>query len=168
MTNKELTSLAIKVFAIYLLLEIVIFIGNVGPQYLYDEELANKSWLAVTVSALIILIVAFLALWRLANGIIKTVKPSNQPVEKYKVDQVFILHLIGLYLLAVGLIDVIQTSSLLYTLSADTNLVVSHTDKVNVFFDFFVSICQLIIGISLVFKPITWTKMLYKVRNLGH
>ena len=114
MTNKELTSLAIRVFAIYVLVQAVILIAQTSSGFSAFFQ-GNEKWLIIIPTFSIIgLFIIFYLLWKLSHSVFKEITASNESSSKYKVDQAFILQLIGFYLVMNSLHGLAQGSLSLY------------------------------------------------------
>lgn len=165
-----MASLAIKIFALYVLIQTIILIANAGSIMLKSTDLVAEplSWLlSVPFVAIILLIALFLILWRLANDVTRVTKIPSERKEHYQVDQIFILHLLGFFLLTSGLVDVVNKSFSLYYLSASDTYLREQifVGKALLFFDYLIGAAQIIIGVMLIVQPYGWARALKKIRG---
>lgn len=131
MTNKEITSLALKVFAIYLIVQTIIII----PSF-YGLLLAARGWaisqnqFSVTVPVILMIAIVIVVLglarviWKLANGVVeKAIESIDTERSRLPDDfQEFTLFLLGLFIFSeaiVGLPSPIAT--VFYEINNPTN-----------------------------------------------
>jgi len=114
MNNKELTSLAIRVFAIYVLIQAIILIGQ-SSFALASFFQGDDKWLFIIPTLSIVgLLVVFVGLWKLSQSVLNKITTENKTTEKFRVDQIFVLNLIGFYLIVVALFGLSQGGISLY------------------------------------------------------
>ncbi len=168
MTNKELTSLAIKVFAIYILVQtLMIFAFNGQSMISFFQGIAENLWALMSLLASVLLLITCWILWRMANAIIDKVKTPKQRGDEYRIDQVFFLHLIGFYCICQALIEAIGYSLSLHYMSSPEQFGYDHFSgqKMVIFFNYFAALVQFGIGLSLLIKPYGWARLFQKIRG---
>ena len=171
MNSKELTSLAIKVFAIYVLVQSIILIAQfgVGSQNYFQES--QKLLLLIPLFSIAGLIVAFFILWKLSNKVFEEIVKPDENSDNFKVDQIFILHLVGFYLVMGSLFGLGQSGITLYYVTIQQANEYGSAFKPEmssqILYYIFSNILKLLIGVTLLIKPNGWVKLLYRLRGLG-
>ena len=173
MTNKEITSLAIKVFAIYILLQAILMMAQTG-NILNQFFQFGSAWLIITpVIAIIGLLASFYMMWKLGNNIIakttKEVSHEGKNNKDFNISQRFILQAIGLYLLITGFRMLFQSGmnmivKAMYVGQQPTELALSYPSD---FVYLVSSLLEIILAISLIVKPLFWRNLLHKFRTFG-
>ena len=172
MNGKELTSLAIKVFAIYVLVQSITLIAQLGLGAQDFFQGSHDLLFLIPLFSIIGLIIAFFLLWKLSIKVFEgLIKPSDNNDNNFKIDQIFILHLIGFYLVAVSLFGLGQSSITLYYIyiqqanefgSAYRPEMSSQT-----LYFIFSNLIKFLIGATLIIRPNGWVKLLNRFRVLG-
>ncbi len=171
MSNKELTSLSIRIFAIYVLVQAILLIAQsstgINGYFQGDEK-----WLIlIPVFSIIGLFILFYSLWKLSHSVFREVTTSNKAETQYKVDQIFILQLVGFYLLLTALTGLAQGGlSLYYTYIVQAKEYGSTyqpemTSQSIVYL--ISSTIKLLVGIAIVIKPLAWSNLFNRLRNFG-
>ena len=168
MNSREITSLAFKLLAIYVLVAIL---SQVSQFWLFFRDFFqyDSTWFyylpIVTIGVLVGL---FFLLWSLSNIVIQTSTKNNEDDENLKVDQIFILSLLGFYLLPQGIFELSRV-----LISEYINNNSSYNHSVNdgleqmVYIYIAASLIKIIISISLIFKTNGWAALFKKIRYLG-
>lgn len=171
MTNKELTGLAIKVFAIYVFVQAIILIAQIGvlsPNYNFIES----TWIfLVPVFSVIGLIIIFIILWKLSNNIIGFLAKPCEQSDNLKIDQIFVLHLIGIYIFMMGLLGLANGGISLYFLyiyqAHEYGSIYQPEESIQSIFFIFTNLIKLILGLTLLIRPHVWVKVLNRIREFG-
>ena len=171
MTNKDLTSLAIKIFAIYVFMEAIILIAQTGI-FLKEYISLGKAWLLLTpVFATVGLIAVFIILWKLSKNIIDVLAKPTKQLDNLKIDQIFILHLIGFYLVVVGLLGLAQGGMSLYYVYfyQASEFGSSYRPELSgqTVFHIIVSLIKIGFGLTLILRPYGWAKIFNRFREFG-
>ena len=171
MTNKELTSLAIKLFAIYVFMEAIILITQTGT-FLKEYISIGKTWLLLTpIFAIVGLIAIFFILWKLSKNVIDTLVQPTKQLNDIQIDQVFILHLIGFYLVVVGLLSLAQGGISLFYLYfyQAREFGSSYTPELSgqTVFHIIAALIKIGFGLTLILKPYGWVKIFNHFRRFG-
>ncbi|HDL89641.1 MAG TPA: hypothetical protein ENG14_01915, partial [Thermodesulforhabdus norvegica] len=117
MTNKEITAVAFKVFAIYVLvqtiLSIPVFVQAVTSNYFNDNRIPFAA-ISIGMLACILLVVITVAIWRLSNSISSKSSSSLQDTTGPNLTEEFILSVVGLYLCFKGMQSFLFVSTSAY------------------------------------------------------
>lgn len=174
MNNNEITALALKVFAIYLIAQTIIVIPS-----LYGIFISISEWVSISgkqpviipvilfFAILITILVLARIIWNLANDIINrastTIKTEPQNVASDFHE--FMLFLLGVY---------ISTNSLLNLTAPISSAIIELSNPANTKGLSMQTIVWLIsesllllIGISLILKRKGWKNLYYKLRTAG-
>ncbi len=171
MSNKELTSLSIRVFAIYALVQAVMLIAQVGTGFDGFFQSSPK-WLIIIPSLAILgLIAVFYMLWKLSHSAFKKMTSVTEQKDNYKVDQVFIIQLVGFYLILVSLLDFAQGGLSLYYiyLHQASEYGSNYQPEMSSQSVLFVigSGLKILIALTLIIKSNGWMKLFNQLRNFG-
>ena len=110
MTSKELTSIALKAFAIYVLVHAILSVPFLTQTYFshggFYENLDDSKNLLLFLGAasFILLVILAIFIWQLANQIVTSTKAPPEPTDDSKIDASFLLALLGFYLIFDGLL----------------------------------------------------------------
>lgn len=171
MTNKEITSLAIKVFAIYVLIQVISGIAQISAGLDSFFQGDEKLLFLMPFIAMAGLFIVFVALWKLAGSVMEQVNTNDSVVNDFKVDQVFILNLVGFYIVFISLLGIIQNGiSLVYTnfeQGQDSVVSLNLVIPSQLIFYGISNLIKLLLGISLIIKPIGWAHLFKKIRTLS-
>jgi len=168
MNSKQLTSIALKVFAIYVFIQTVLAIPSFFRLYIIlgegtSSESAN--WLlAISSAAVFLLIVLAISIWKLSvNVASQAAAENNRPTSA--LTEAFILSVLGLYLIFEGL------TRLSFSAVNTYFNIVSTTDSDDILSQNIVYLIiyslHIIIGITLVVKSDRWTSILRRLREAG-
>jgi len=160
MTSREITSVALKCLAIYLLFNAIL----VFPVMLTTSSyLGSLGWrITVVLSTSLIVIVAGYFIWRLANSLIGTFKdtPTDQlniSVTPIKLEAI-LFRVLGVYFVVTSLQPLVRNLILLrldQTKGYELDLVPFH---LLAYFG------VIILGMFLIAKPKAWVQLLKKIR----
>jgi len=168
MTEKEITSIALKLFAIYLLVQIVLAIPTVIASLVTTKEFLSPDlsvmWLwAAAAAAVIIGLATAVLLWRLASKALSTspVVVKDNGVSRIEVS-IFV---------ALGLFLVVQSLVRISYISAGAYVQYVRTEPGEVALQTYVLLAahvfQGLIGLSLVLRTDGWVSLLRRIRNAG-
>lgn len=171
MTNKEITSLAFKVCAIFVLLMVIQMISQYSFMYnSFFSETPNYLFL-VPIIVIIILFSLAIILWKLSNNIITTMtKDNGVNNDDLRVDQPFILNIIGFYLLFHGLLEV-SSGIISLIMTQDhlpeklSHMVMSSGFKYQALFYVLGSVIKIIVALTLILRSKGWVKLFRKIRQ---
>lgn len=169
MTNKEITALALKVFAIYVLVQTLLavpmFVRAITSNFYNKEGLTTYTSLGIGILAIAILLGVGISIWKLSNRVISKTVSSSQIQTGPNTTEEFILSALGLYLAFKGLLSVLYMS-----VSAYTQLYGQHTpqevspETVAYLVGNFI---QVFVGLSLILRARGWVVLLRKFREAG-
>jgi hypothetical protein len=168
MTNKELTSVAVKVFSIYVLVHAVLSVPYLVNTLIthggfFENQGDNKFLLGLLGSAAFILLV-FLAgiLWKLANKVVEKSSDQVDVEESSKIDSSFLVSLLGFYLTFDGLLRFGYACASAFAQAQDGGDLSVQTKAYVAGF-----LIQIIIGITLVLKAEGWVRVLRWLQRAG-
>lgn len=167
MTPKEITSVAIKAFVIYILLQAIFSIPVLASSLLnygfseYGEPSDIFLWLLGLVSFVVVIVLAVL-MWKLANGVVEQAKTSDDATENQTITQDFLISLLGFYLVLEGLIQLGYSSFSSYT-TLQQNIELTAQQIFYVVANF----VQIVIGLTLIIKAKGWASFLNWLRGAG-
>lgn len=171
MNNKELTSLAIRVFAIYVFVQAILLIAQSGSGYQSFFQGDHKWLFLIPAMSVIGLFVTFYFLWKMSNRVFNEITKQKSKDVSIKIDQFFILQLLGLYLIVIGLLNLGQSGvSLYYTnvqQASEYGSTYNPEMSSQAIYYAITSILKFILGITLLTKSKGWTKFLNRFRSLG-
>ena len=169
MTTKQLTALALKIFAIYVFVEFLFAL----PQLFVAFESTRKlnpsddvGWAYILAGAF--LFVAILAVayyvWRLAERLLTQMNPDDSN-DGFPDPEGFILSVLGLFLIVRALVALIYSSTGLYVQAIDPD----NPDGISAESVAYVLayMIQLVIGATLVIRARGWVRMLRRLRQMG-
>lgn len=172
MTGREITSLSIKLFAIYVLVNAVLaiptfvmtLVGFAGQSYLTPESV----WFwALGVIAVLSLLVLFVVLWRLANRFVEPHEDTSDNTSPLAIDEPFVLSALGLYLSFDGLMRIATLSVRTYVSVGQNHVSLSTAANAETI-AYIVCYCfQVIFGLTLVLRSRGWAALLHRLRNAG-
>ncbi len=168
MTNKELTSVAIKVFSIYVLVQVILsvpYLTNalVSHGVFFENQSSNNLLLGLLgAAALVLLLFLAIFLWKLANKVVA--KSSAQTVEDKgsKIDASFLISLLGLYLTFEGLLRLGYTCASAFMQTQDGGELSLQTKVYVVGY-----LIQVTMGLTLVIKSKGWVRLLRWLQGAG-
>ena len=171
MTNKEITSLALKVFAIYVFIQTITLLAQTGYA-ITNLTLEGFKWLLVPpLLSIIGMAVIFYFLWKLADSVMDEVSKEVKASDDYKIDKTFILNILGFYLIASGFSGVAQSGiSLFYTNFYHASEFGTSYNPEMIWQTTFLLIAntvKIIFGVTLLFKSTVWLKLFNKLRTVG-
>ena len=166
MTNKEITSVAIKAFAIYVLVQAILsvpMLTSVATTYLYNEYRETGQfllWLVGAASFIFLLIVVVL-LWKLANTVVSQTSEETTDGRPTSIDAHFLISLLGLYLSIDGLLRFGYACLSAFTLIQETDLPGQAIGYI------IIALVQVLIGITLIIKAEGWLSLINSLRTAG-
>jgi hypothetical protein len=171
MTNKEITSLAFKVCAIFVLLMVIQMISQL--QYFHSNFFPHSEnyLFLIPVFGIIALFSLGIILWKLSNNIISTMtKDKRENDDDLRVDQPFILNLIGFYLLFHGLLEVSSGTITLIMTQVNipenfNHMVMDPSLKFQSLFYVLGSVIKIIVALTLILRSKGWVKLFRKIRQ---
>ena len=168
MTNKELTSVAIKVFSIYVLVQAILSVPYLANALVthggFFENQRSSNFilglLGITAFALLVLLAIFL--WKLANKIVdKSTAPVNAD-ENSKIDASLLVSLLGLYLTFDGLLRLGYVCVSAFAQTQDGGELALQTKAYIAGY-----IIQVSIGLTLVLKSEGWLRFMRWLQRAG-
>lgn len=172
MTGRELTSLAIKVFAIYVLVDAVYAVAG-----LVTTLLANRQWAyarlpfiwfwALGAVAVVLLFTFCVVLWRLSKRLVKPAGVSRGAPGDAPISEAFALSLLGLYLVFEGLLRIAFLAEGAYAALAGTGGSLAHgiSNQTVVYTGCYT--VQIIVGLTLILGGHWWARLLRRLREAG-
>lgn len=159
MSPKDITSIAIKFFGIYLMVNVVLYfpsmIMSLTALEQYQEESFSSSVFVTVIGSFILLgIVVSLILFRLANSIAS--KTTETTESSATLSQEFLLQVLGVYFIVSGLSVMLGYGmSMFKGAQADTAKLLYGVGY----------IFQVAVGCYLLIKPVVWGQWLNKLRG---
>jgi|GEM_PF-5376277 len=171
MTGRELTSLAIRLFAIYVLVRAVLAIpalvqvlyGLGGQAYLTPDS----AWFwGVGAFAVVLLVVLAVVLWRLATRFVGPAPAASGDGPSMTVDEPFVLSVLGLYLAFKGLLQIAFLAIGAYSALGPTGPL-EHGLKAQTIAYMLGYLVQLLLGLTLILRSHGWAALLRRLREAG-
>lgn len=168
MSNKEITRLALKLFAIYIIVQVILSTPLLFQTYvLLNHGLlySSQTWfLAISILTLVLLVLLSIGIWKLSNSTASQMI-SNPHCKLSAFSEEFALSLLGLYLIVYGLSKTVFVSIGAYLSAGDESNVNHEYAQILVYVLVYLTI--VIIGMSLVIKAKGWAELLSRLRMLG-
>jgi hypothetical protein len=168
MTTNELTSVAIKVFAIYVLVHAILSIPSFVVTYSglgFDRSIVSSEqlfWL-LAISSIVLLLIITVFLWKLAGRVAEKVSSDVGINENHgKIDQEFLLSLLGIYLCVDAVIRFGFVCISAYTQAQHSDEIALQTIAYIVGYLF-----QIIVGLTLILKASGWIRIMNWLRGAG-
>lgn len=160
MSPKELTSIAIKFFSIYLLVNIILYfpsmIMSLTALQKFHEETFSTSVFIIIVGAFILLGLAVsFVLFKISNSIAK--QAPTAPDSSVKMSQAFLLQTLGVFFIVSALSALPNFSSTLFFKSGQIDTIKIFTGSGYLF--------EALVGLYLLIKPSVWVNVLNKLRG---
>ncbi len=168
MSNKELSKLALKLFAIYAIVQVMLAIPQFFQAYVMlsngSEYNSAKWFMIIGATSIIALLILSVTIWMLANKTTEIISESTNQISS-NLSEGFALSMLGIYLIIYGLtrLTVVATSAY-YSLNADNNVNYEITQSIIYVAVYFIVV---ILGLSLVIKSNGWSALLNKLRLAG-
>ena len=167
MTSKEITSVAIKVFAIYALVQAIfsvpVMVNALAYFGIFERGEANALLLLLPgIVSFFIVVTLVIFLWKLANSLVEqsTVSPEDQDDRAVTAD--FLISLVGFYLVLEGLIQFGYSSITSYTSFQETRTLSIEQNMYVIG-----NLVQIAIGLALIVKAQRWVSFLNWLRSAG-
>jgi hypothetical protein len=158
MNAREVTAIAIKLLAIWLLVHVIVYIPSfavafTSVQDFNQTELPEWLYYALVASSLIIGFLAAILLMRTSNSVLASTSTESMGSN---VDQTFLLQLAGIFFIVTALVGL---PGILLNLGKMSSV---ETDTV-----FYVGgkLFELGIGLYLLIKPAVWVRLLNRLRG---
>ena len=166
MTNKELTSVAIKVFAIYVLVKAILsvpIIASTATVHLLTKKQAAVDILLWSIGAatFVVLILIASGLWKLATNTAHPVNQGEVDQTEHNVDASFLISLLGLYVVINGLTRLGYSGVDAFWRSQHDDISMQSIGYI------VVAAIQVLIGISLILQKRGWLSLLERLRTAG-
>jgi membrane-anchored glycerophosphoryl diester phosphodiesterase (GDPDase) len=167
MTSKELTSLAIKVFAIYVLIQAILSLPMLANSLIFNALDGSRGngevlfWLLGSAS-LIALIVLVVFMWKLANRIVKQTSESPLQEDSPDISESFLVSLLGVYLTFEGLQGFGYATTNTFVLLQNSRELVTQNIAYLIG-----NLVQIVIGLSLILKTSGWVSFIRWLRGAG-
>ena len=168
MSNTELSKLALKVFSIYVFVQVILAIPQFFQAYVMlssgSEYNSAKWFMFIAAAALVLLFFLSVAIWKLSNNT-NAIISKNTDDSSTHISQGFALSILGIYLIVYGLTRMtIVATSAYYTAqtSSDINYVITQSVIYMT-----VYLIAALLGMSLIVKSKGWLLLLNKLRLAG-
>lgn len=168
MTEREITSLALKLFAIYVLVQMLGAIPTLIVSLATAKDFLGSAlpvlWLSgAAVTAVLIALTTASLLWKLASKALSKTSGEREENSFYRIEAA-ILSGLGLYLIVQALIRLSYGSA-----GAYVQYVVSEPGEIPIQTAvlLIVHILEAVIGLSLILRTDGWVSLLRRVRNAG-
>ncbi len=167
MTTNELTSVAIKVFAIYILVHTILSIPTFiatfsGLHFDRSNGWTEQVFWLLSVSSIVLLLIITVLVWKLAGRVVEKVSSDVKKSESCGIDEAFLLSLLGIYLSVEAVMRFGFVSISAYTQSQQRDGVALQTIAYIVG-----NLFQIIIGLTLILKASGWIRVIKWLRGAG-
>lgn len=169
MTTQELTSLALKVFALYVLVKGLLAIPSVIStlvfmEHQFDHELGDYGFAVASILTIALVLALSYFIWRLANHISGLTEPREPQAVQPEVEP-FIISVVGLFLLSQALVKLIYISIGAFVQANDPNNPIGVSPETVAHLTAY--ILQAVLGVSLLIRSNGWVTLLHKLRTAG-
>jgi len=171
MNNKEITAIALKVFAIYLLAQVIIQLPSIYGFFLamsnwVDLNIKNFLWIpaVLLIATLSVAVIVARLLWKLSSGITEKSAGELQVENSSKVPSdfhEFIFFVLGLFVLIEGLFSIPSAVMSGFQASASPG---ETGVSGNIIVWFLSDLLLIILGLSLMFKRKNWVALYKKLK----
>ncbi len=160
MNTKEVTAIAIKFFAIWLLVQVILQVPSLllvfnNIEGYVQQEFPHNLYVSVVGSFLLIGIIASFLLYRVSNSVLATLPETNEN-NKNNISQQFLLQLGGVYFIV---------SAILLFLGTFTNIRNTVSIEATSYLYIIGALFELVIGITMLVKSSVWVHWLHKLRG---
>ena len=167
MTTNELTSVAIKVFAIYILVHAILSIPTFiatfsGLHFDRSNSWTEQVFWLLSVSSIVLLLIITVLVWKLAGRVVEKASSDVEKSESCGIDESFLLSLLGIYLCVEAVMRFGFVSMSAYTQSQHIDGVALQTIAYIAGYLF-----QFIIGSTLILKSSGWIRFIKWLRGAG-
>ena len=168
MDSKDITKIALKIFSVYVMTQAILVMPSFFQAYVMlsnSSEYNSAQWFtAISIIAIILLVILSVFIWKLSSNTTTQTKESGGSLTN-GLSEVFLLSLLGLYLIFNGLFKLsIASVGTYYSIKASTDInydISQHIMYLGVY------LIQVVIGLNLVIKSNGWLALLNKVRVAG-
>ena len=175
MNNKQITAMALKVFAIYLLAQLIIQLPSVYGLFISISHWVGSNiepviWIPIILLFATFIVVAIIArlLWNLSNDIVEKLisnssveQPTNMPDDFHE----FIIFVLGIFILVQGLFG------LPYPITTATREIATYPNSGGLSGEtvvwFLSELLLTILGLSLMFKRKNWVYFYRRLKYAG-
>lgn len=172
MTTRELVSVAIKVFAIYILVQVLVLMPSMVSTLAYATDLNQNStpWIALGGIGAIVAsaVIAFFA-WRLSTDVVSGALPGDvntTETPRHAADwESFVLSVLGLYLMVRTIVVLVPRATGTFVQVSDANN--PHGVDASTIAMLVCLLLQGLLGLSLVIRAKGWAALLRRLRGLG-
>ena len=168
MSNTDISKLALKIFSIYVFVQVILAIPQFFQAYVMlsngSEYNSAKWFMFIGTTAVVALFLLSVAIWKLSNNA-KIIISKNTETSSPHISEEFVLSILGIYLIVYGLtrITVVATSAY-YTAQSSSDI----NDEVTQSVIFVVVyLITALLGMSLIVKSKGWLLLLNKLRLAG-
>ena len=168
MSNTDLSKLALKIFSIYVILQVILAIPQFFQAYVMlsnSSEYNSAKWfMFIGATAVVALFLLSVAIWKLSNNT-KAIISKNTDNSSAPISEEFVLSILGIYLIVYGLtrMTVVATSAY-YSTQSSNDINYEITQSV-----IYVAVYLIaaLLGLSLIIKSKGWSSLLNKLRRAG-
>jgi len=169
MTTKQLTALALKIFAIYVFVEFLFALPQLFVAFQSTRNFSaseDVGWAYILAAAFLFLTILAVAyyVWKLAEKLLAQIKPddANDGIPDL---EGFILSVLGLFLIVRAVVVLIYSSTGMYVQAIDPDNPDGVSAESAAYF--FAYMIQLLVGATLVIKTKGWVRVLRRFRQAG-
>lgn len=160
MNTKEITAIAIKLFAIWLLVQVILQVPSLllvfnNVEGYIQQEFPHGLYVSVVGSFLIIGAIASFLLYRVANSVLASIPETNDN-NKNNISQQFLLQLGGVYFIV---------SAILLFLGTFTNIRNTVSIEITSYLYSIGAVFELLVGLSMLIKSNNWVLILNRFRG---
>ena len=169
MTSKELTAIALKLFAMYIAVHMVSGIPQIILAFTFlrdsaDPMISEYGYVGVEIVALVIIAILAVMIWRLSNRVIDVADARKGiiPTENF---EEFTLAVLGLFFVVTALSKIVYLTASAYVQATDPNNINGFAvQSVSMFVSYGL---QLVIGMTLVLRTKGWLRIYNSMREAG-
>ena len=169
MTNRELTSVALKVFAIYILVQVSLALPQSIYSFIYvrdfHEPRLSDFWLWIAgVAAICAALLIALFVWRLSVQVVRHVEHEEVAAPQPHIEP-FILSVLGVFLIVQAMVELVYLITSAYIQAANPDNPEGVSTETIAYISGY--LLQTIIGVTLVIRAKGWVGLLGRLREAG-
>lgn len=168
MSNTDISKLALKIFSLYIIVQVILAIPQFFQAYVMlsdGSEYNSANWfMLIGATAIILLFFLSVAIWKLSNNT-NAITSKNTDNSFPQISEEFVLSLLGVYLIVYGLTRTAVVATSAY-FSAHSSNDINYDITQSVIY-VAVYLIAAILGISLIIKSTGWSSLLSKLRSAG-
>ena len=168
MSNTDISKLALKIFSIYVFVQVILAIPQFFQAYVMlsngSEYNSAKWFMLIGAAAVFLLLLLSISIWKLSNNTTAIIS-KNTDKSSHHITEEFVLSILGIYLIVYGLTRMtIVATSAYYSANSSNDISYEITQSV-----IYVAVYLIaaLLGMSLIIKSKGWVTLLNKLRFAG-